>query len=128
MFSHGLLDAALKKTYGGVELLWPFSARHYKLAILDYFAFYPDSKLDPMWILILRALQISFYELVIFGSVFLLVGLVRREICALVVVVADLLGEKKELAANRAALDAVEALLETIDARVRKAERRKRRA
>src|SRR5689334_1739740 len=41
---------------------------------------------------------------------------------------ADLLGEKKELAANRAALDAVEALLETIDARVRKAERRKRRA
>jgi membrane-bound metal-dependent hydrolase YbcI (DUF457 family) len=71
-FSHGLLDAAVKKTYGGVELLWPFSARHYKLAILDYFAFYPDSKLDPMWILILRALQISFYEFVIFGSVFLL--------------------------------------------------------
>jgi AcrR family transcriptional regulator len=40
---------------------------------------------------------------------------------------ADLLGEKKELAANRAALDAVEALLEQIDARVRKAERRARR-
>jgi AcrR family transcriptional regulator len=40
---------------------------------------------------------------------------------------ADLLGEKKELAANRAALDAVEALLEQIDVRLRKAERRKRR-
>ena len=41
---------------------------------------------------------------------------------------ADLLGEKKELAANRTALDAVEALLEGIDARVRRSERRKRRA
>jgi AcrR family transcriptional regulator len=41
---------------------------------------------------------------------------------------ADLLGERKELAANRAALDAVEALLEQIDARVRKSERRTRRA
>ena len=40
---------------------------------------------------------------------------------------ADLLGEKREQAANRAALDAVETLLESIDARVRKAEARKRR-
>ena len=78
MFSHGLLDAATKKTYGGVKLLWPFSQRHYKLGIFDYFAFYPDSKLDPMWILILRAFQISFYELVIFGSVFLLAFGIRR--------------------------------------------------
>src|SRR3954466_5473790 len=41
---------------------------------------------------------------------------------------ADLLGDKREQAANRAALDAVEKLLEGVDARVRKAERRKRRA
>jgi AcrR family transcriptional regulator len=40
---------------------------------------------------------------------------------------ADLLGEKREQAANRAALDAVETLLEGIDARVRKAEARQRR-
>src|SRR3954467_6500926 len=41
---------------------------------------------------------------------------------------ADLLGDKREKAANRAALDAVEKLLEGVDARGRKAERRKRRA
>jgi len=40
---------------------------------------------------------------------------------------ADLLGEKREQAANRAALDAVETLLKGIDARVRKAEARQRR-
>ena len=40
---------------------------------------------------------------------------------------ADLLGEKREQAANRAALDAVETLLDQIDARVRKAEARQRR-
>lgn len=40
---------------------------------------------------------------------------------------ADLLGEKREQAANRAALDAVEALLKGIDARVAKADARKRR-
>jgi len=40
---------------------------------------------------------------------------------------ADLLGDKREQGANRAALDAVETLLEQIDARVRKAEARQRR-
>jgi len=40
---------------------------------------------------------------------------------------ADLLGDKREQAANRAALDAVEKLLDGVHARVRKAERRKRR-
>jgi len=40
---------------------------------------------------------------------------------------ADLLGEKREQAANRAALDAVETLLEGIDARVRRTEARQRR-
>jgi AcrR family transcriptional regulator len=39
----------------------------------------------------------------------------------------DLLGEKREQAANRTALDAVETLLEQLDARVRKAEARQRR-
>jgi hypothetical protein len=34
---------------------------------------------------------------------------------------ADLLGEKRERAANRAALDAVQKLLETLDAKVKKA-------
>lgn len=78
MFSHGLLDWATKKTYGGTQLFWPFTRTRYKAGLFDYFAFYPDSKLDPVWKLILRALEISFYELVIFGGVFLLIITARK--------------------------------------------------
>lgn len=78
ILSHGLLDAVVKKTYTGTMLLWPFSTQKYKLGWFNYFAFYPDSKLDPMRVLIWRAIQISFYELLIFGSVFLVVVIVRR--------------------------------------------------
>lgn len=82
MASHGLLDVVTKKTYGGAQLLWPFSFNRYKLGLFDYFAFYPDSGLDPAWKLIRRALEISLYELLLFGSIFLLIGWVRRLIAA----------------------------------------------
>jgi membrane-bound metal-dependent hydrolase YbcI (DUF457 family) len=70
--THPLLDAAMKRTYSGAALFWPITSKMYKLGLTEYFAFYPDSKLDPPVILILRALQISFYELIIFGSLFVL--------------------------------------------------------
>ena len=76
--SHGLLDWATKKEYGGTELFWPILDKRYKLQVFDYFAFYPDSKLDPIWKLALRALEISIYELMIFGSLFLLIFEMRR--------------------------------------------------
>lgn len=82
MLSHGLLDWATKKTYGGIQLLWPLTGRRYKLALFDYFAFYPDSKLDPVWKLVLRALQISLYELLIFGGLLLLTLAIRRRLKA----------------------------------------------
>src|SRR5678815_3060740 len=68
--THPLLDAAMKRTYSGAALFWPFTSKKYKLGLIDYFPFYPDSKLDPPAVLILRALEISFYELMIFGSIF----------------------------------------------------------
>ncbi|MEP7272623.1 MAG: metal-dependent hydrolase [Acidobacteriota bacterium] len=80
MFSHGLLDAMTKKTYGGTQLFWPFYSGRLKLGLFDYFAFYPDSKLDPIWKLVARALQISLYELLIFGSGFLLILFLRGRI------------------------------------------------
>jgi hypothetical protein len=80
MCSHTLLDAATKKTYGGTQLFWPFWNARIKLGIFDYFAFYPDSKLDPVWKLVLRALQISLYELLIFGSIFLMIVIVRSRV------------------------------------------------
>ncbi len=78
VFSHGLLDAMTKKTYGGAQLLWPFYKDRLKLGLFDYFAFYPDSKLDPIGKLVLRALEISVYELLIFGSGFVLIVAIRR--------------------------------------------------
>jgi membrane-bound metal-dependent hydrolase YbcI (DUF457 family) len=76
--THGLLDAAMKRTFSGAALLWPFSSKLYKLGLIDYFAFYPDSRLDPPAILLLRALQISLYELLIFGSILGAVLVIRR--------------------------------------------------
>jgi membrane-bound metal-dependent hydrolase YbcI (DUF457 family) len=78
VFSHALLDAAVKKTYGGVALLWPFTDRLYLLGKIDYFAFYPGSNLEPLPELIWIGIKVSFYELLIFGPVFLGALLIRR--------------------------------------------------
>lgn len=78
--THPLLDAAMKRTYSGAALFWPLTSRKYKLGLFDYFSFYPDSNLDPPAVLILRALEISFYELIIFGSIFVLTWRVSRMI------------------------------------------------
>lgn len=78
MLSHGIVDWATKKSYGGAALLWPVELKKYRLGAFDYFAFYPDSKLDPLWKLALRALEISFYELLIFGAVYALLVAMRN--------------------------------------------------
>jgi membrane-bound metal-dependent hydrolase YbcI (DUF457 family) len=78
MMSHGILDWATKKSYGGASLLWPLERERYRLGAFDYFVFYPDSKLDPFWKLALRAVEISFYELLIFGLLFALILAMRR--------------------------------------------------
>lgn len=76
--THPLLDAAMKRTYSGAALFWPLTSKKYKLGLIDYFSFYPDSNLDPPSVLMLRAFEISFYELIIFGSIFVLVWRVSR--------------------------------------------------
>ena len=78
VFSHALLDMAVKKTYGGVALLWPFSTHLYRLGRIDYFPFYPGSNLEPLPQLIWLGIKFSFYELLIFGSVFLGALSIRR--------------------------------------------------
>jgi membrane-bound metal-dependent hydrolase YbcI (DUF457 family) len=77
-FSHGLLDAATKKTFGGVELLWPFTQREIKLGWFDYFPFYPGSNLTTRGGELRRALEISGYELAIFFPLFVSVLFARR--------------------------------------------------
>lgn len=77
ILSHALLDAAVKKRYGGSALFWPLTNRVYRLGRIDYFAFYPGSNLEPLPELIGRAIEISLYELLIFGPVFLLALCIR---------------------------------------------------
>ncbi len=76
--SHGVLDMITRRRFSGAALLWPFSRQRFKLGWFDYFAFYPASRLEPLPSLIRRALVISFYEVLIFGALFLTVALVRR--------------------------------------------------
>jgi membrane-bound metal-dependent hydrolase YbcI (DUF457 family) len=76
--THPLLDAAMKRTLSGAALFWPVSSKVFKFGLFDYFAFYPDSGLDPPLTLALRALEISIYELLIFGSVFAAVSGLRK--------------------------------------------------
>lgn len=78
VFSHALLDAAVKKRYGGSALFWPLTNRVHRFGWIDYFAFYPGSNLEPLPELIGRAIVISLYELLIFGPVFLLALIIRR--------------------------------------------------
>ncbi len=77
-FLHALLDAATSKTWGGVMLLWPFSTHDFKLGLIEYFEFFPGSNLQPLADEIKRAFRISFYELLIFGPIFLTVFFIRR--------------------------------------------------
>ncbi|HKG22410.1 MAG TPA: metal-dependent hydrolase [Blastocatellia bacterium] len=71
--SHGLLDACASKSFGGVELLWPVSSRRLKLNLFNYFEFYPSPATDSLGALLLRALEISVYELLIFAPIFIAV-------------------------------------------------------
>lgn len=72
VFSHALLDILTRKTWSGAALLWPFSTHKFRLGLVDYFAFYPNLISDPLGEQLLRALRISWYELLIFTPVFLL--------------------------------------------------------
>ena len=76
--SHGLLDAALKKEFGGAQLLWPFSQHRYTLGVVSYFKYYPSPGHDPWGPLLLRAAEISLYELLIFGPLFLAIVLWQK--------------------------------------------------
>lgn len=70
--SHAILDALVKREFGGVQLLWPFSTKRIKLGLVDYFEFYPAPGIDPMGPILKRALVITGYEAMIFLPLFIL--------------------------------------------------------
>lgn len=68
--SHALLDFAVKKEFGGAQLLWPFSTQQFRLRLFSYFEFYPAPSQQPLGEILARALEISCYEVLIFAPLF----------------------------------------------------------
>lgn len=71
--SHGILDVCTKKDYGGAQLLWPFSVHRYRLGVFSYYMFYPDPNTQAMREILEEALNVTYYEALIFVPLFLVV-------------------------------------------------------
>jgi membrane-bound metal-dependent hydrolase YbcI (DUF457 family) len=75
--SHGILDVATRKEFGGSALLWPLSSHKFRLGWFDYFEFYPDPATEPIIIILRNALEVCRYETMIFTPVLLIVVLYK---------------------------------------------------
>ncbi|MDX2033217.1 MAG: metal-dependent hydrolase [Blastocatellia bacterium] len=75
--SHGLLDSATRREFGGAKLLWPISTEKFRLGLTDYFEFYPNT-VEPIGPMLERALDICLYEMMIFMPLFILTVWCRR--------------------------------------------------
>jgi membrane-bound metal-dependent hydrolase YbcI (DUF457 family) len=66
--SHSLLDGLTTQSQGGVELLWPFSDFRFKLGLFDY-PFYStiDPTIQPLSVVLVKAVQVSCIEALVFG-------------------------------------------------------------
>lgn len=71
--SHGILDVATRKEFGGSALLWPFSSHKLRLGWFDYFEFYPSPATEMVIVILRNALEVCLYEIIIFTPVFLIV-------------------------------------------------------
>ncbi len=80
--SHGILDVATRKEFGGSALLWPFSSHKFRLGWFDYFEFYPSPATEPVIVILRNALEICRYEMMIFTPVLLIVVWYKRFIRA----------------------------------------------
>jgi membrane-bound metal-dependent hydrolase YbcI (DUF457 family) len=80
--SHGILDVAARKEFGGAALLWPVSSHKFRLGWFDYFEFYPNPTTEPVIVILRNALEVCRYETMIFTPVFLIVVWYKRFICA----------------------------------------------
>lgn len=79
VLSHALMDAATSKVWGAIKLFWPFSHNKVYLGLFDYFEFTPNLKTNPLADDLMRALEISLYELLIFAPVLLMVLFLSRK-------------------------------------------------
>jgi membrane-bound metal-dependent hydrolase YbcI (DUF457 family) len=78
VLSHGILDVATRKEFGGSALLWPGTPHKFKLGWFDYFEFYPDPTTEHVIVILRNALEVCRYEIMIFTPVFLIVVLRKQ--------------------------------------------------
>jgi membrane-bound metal-dependent hydrolase YbcI (DUF457 family) len=76
--SHGLLDFLTKKDFGGAQLFWPFSTDRLRLGLFNYYEFYPAPGVDPFAEILRQALNVTYYEVMIFAPLFIAVLLWRQ--------------------------------------------------
>src|SRR5262249_38595514 len=71
--SHGLLDFATKKNYGGAQLLWPFSPHKFRLGLFSYYEFNSEVGVQPLLEILKEALKMTYYEVIVFLPLFMTV-------------------------------------------------------
>jgi membrane-bound metal-dependent hydrolase YbcI (DUF457 family) len=76
--SHGLLDFATKKDYGGAQLFWPFSPYKLRLGLFNYYGFYPVPGPQPIREILEQALNVTYYEVMVFVPLFAAVVVWKR--------------------------------------------------
>jgi membrane-bound metal-dependent hydrolase YbcI (DUF457 family) len=77
--SHAPLDALLTSPKGaGLELLWPFSKNHFRWGTVDYFYFSLNPRFDPWIDIVISFMKVTLFEIVVGGSIFLLVLFLKR--------------------------------------------------
>ena len=75
--SHGLLDTATKKDFGGSALLWPLSDQRFRLGIIKDYEFYPDPNTQTIGEMLAHTAEFCYYELWIYLPIFVLVVFVK---------------------------------------------------
>jgi len=76
--SHGLLDFATKKDFGGVMLLWPLSSDKFRLGLFNYFEFFVDPGSQSLSSILEGAINVFYYETLIFAPLLITVILWKR--------------------------------------------------
>ncbi len=76
--SHCFLDFFTSKSRDGVELLWPFSMYRFTFGLFDYFESPANPRYHSLCAFILKFLEISFYEAMIFVPILLVLLIINQ--------------------------------------------------
>ena len=73
LLSHGLMDVATKKEFGGAQLLWPFTDQKYRMGLFSNYEFYPNPPTQSYIEILKQGSVLSFYEIAAFLPLLILI-------------------------------------------------------